>query len=188
MQIVEYHLPNLDYDTLKALEPTNDSYVSVFNKTSNQYEDKMIYRKYKSYGISPTFKETNKSFMFNCQSLEIPKELEPYLQFAQSMDKGYNNCYVNWYDSGENYIEPHSDCNDQLVHNSMIIIINLNEGQYERSFKIQHKDDCGDIKEIKLKHGHCLMFNSAEQTHYRHWVDKEDTKEGRISVTLRMIK
>lgn len=187
MNVIEQHIPYLNYDELKKLEPTEDCFVSVFNKVTNKYVNKPIFRKYKSFGISPSFKETNKSFMFNNQTNDIPKELESYLLFAKAIDNRYNNCYVNWYNSGENYIEPHSDCDNQLVDNSLIIIINLNEGQYERTFKIQHKNG-GDIKEIKLKHGHCLMFNSKEQTDYRHWIDKEDTKEGRISVTLRMIK
>jgi alkylated DNA repair dioxygenase AlkB len=124
--------------------------------------------------------------MFNHYTSTIPKELEFYLNFAQSMNKDYNNCYVNWYDTGKDWIEPHSDCTSQLLENSSIIIINLNEGKYERTFKIQSKNG-GDIQEIKLTHGKCLMFNSKEQESYRHWVDQEDTEEGRISVTLRII-
>lgn len=72
------------------------------------------------------------------------------------------------------------------MHNSQIIIINLNEGSYERTFKIQHKGS-GNIQEIKLSHGKCLMFNIKERENYRHWVDQEDTDEERISVTLRMV-
>ena len=93
---------------------------------------------------------------------------------------------INYYRNGEDYIEPHSDCTAQLVPNSQIIIINLNEGKYERTFKIQHKNG-GVVQEIKLTHGKCLMFNSKEQENYRHWVDQEPTEEGRISVTMRMV-
>jgi len=161
MKIFEHFIPReyLNYAEIKKLEPQQDCEVSIFNKETKQYQKKIIYRKYKSFGLSPSFKETGKSFMFNNQTNDIPKELECYLSFAKLLDKAYNNCYVNWYDSGENYIEPHSDCNDQIIDGSLIIIINLNEGQYERTFKIQHKDG-GEIQQIKLKHGHCLMFDS----------------------------
>ncbi len=186
MKVIEYELNGLNYNDIKKLEPNEECKVSIFNKDSQIYENKTIFRKYKSFGVSPTFKETGKSFMFNHQTDQIPKELESYLLFAQSFNKGYNNCYVNWYDSGKNYIEPHSDCTAQLVQNSLIIIINLNEGNYERTFKIQHKNG-GEIQKIKLTHGKCLMFNSKEQENYRHWIDQEDTDEGRISITLRMV-
>ncbi len=180
MNIIEYNLPNLDYDVLKKLEPNHECEVSVFN---GEYETKKVFRKYMSYGVSPQFAHTNKSYMFNHKQSSIPDVLVPYLEYAKSLNPNYNNCYVNWYDSGENYIHPHSDCTAQLVENSSIIIINLNEGDYERTFKIQHKDG-GD----KLSHGKCLMLNSKEQKSYRHWVNKENTLQGRISVTLRMIK
>lgn len=187
MNVIEYQLNNLNYTLLKQLEPQDLGKVSVFNKETKSYELKPIFRKYQSYGVSPSFQETGKSYMFNNQSDLIPNELQSYLAFAQSLNPNYNNIYVNWYDSGENYIEPHSDCTYQLIPNSTIIIINLNEGAYERTFKIQHKNG-GEIREIKLSHGKCLMFNSKEQENYRHWVDQENTNEGRISVTLRMIK
>lgn len=186
MNVIEYQLDGLCYDTLKRLEPTNDCVVSVFDKEKGVYYDKNVFRKYQSFGVSPVMKETNKSFMFNHQQPTIPKELERYLSFAKSFNDGYNNCYVNWYDDGKNYIDPHSDCTNQLVENSQIIIINLNEGNDERTFKIQHKDG-GPTREIKLSHGKCLMFHSKEKENYRHWVEQEDTDEGRISVTLRMI-
>lgn len=186
MNVIEFEIDNLNYQDLKNLEPSESCEVSVFNKTTQSYETKPVYRKYKSFGVSPSFKNTNKSFMFNHQTSTIPKELEFYLNFAQSLNKDYNNCYVNWYDNGKDWIEPHSDCSSQLLENSSIIIINLNEGKYERTFKIQSKKG-GDIQEIKLSHGKCLMFNSKEQELYRHWVDQEDTEEGRISVTLRII-
>lgn len=186
MKIIEYNYPVPNYNAIKKLEPIDECIVSVYNKNINCYENKPIFRKYKSFGVSPSFKETGKSFMFNHQMSEIPKELVPYITFSKYFNNLYNNCYVNWYDNGSNYIEPHSDCTNQLVPNSMIIIINLNEGNYERTFKIQHKNG-GDIRAIKLTHGKCLMFNSKEQESYRHWIDQEDTQEGRISITLRMI-
>lgn len=191
MNVIEFQindlLEGLSYDELKNLEPKEDCTVSIFNKETNQYVDKMVYRKYQSFGVSPVFQNTNKSFMFNHQTPYVPKELEKYLLFAQSLNSGYNNCYVNWYDSGKNYIEPHSDCTSSLVPNSQIMIINLNEGAYEKTFKIQHKNG-GSIREIKLSNGKCLLFNSKEQEQYRHWVDQEETEEGRISITLRMVK
>lgn len=96
MKVIEFQLDNLNYDELKKLEPQEDCEVSIFNKDTGTYENKRIFCKYKSFGISPAFKETGKSFMFNHQTLTVPDELKSYLAFAQSINAGYNNCYVNW--------------------------------------------------------------------------------------------
>jgi hypothetical protein len=177
------------YNKLQELKPSNKSVVSVFDKTRGLYEDRIVSRTYCSYGVTPIFdSNTNKSYMFNEHQDYIPDILLPYLDFARSLDKRYNNIYINWYGSGDDFIDPHSDCTAKMVDNSSILIINLNEGNYERTFKLQHKYNQDVAKNIKLKHGMCILIDSKEQQEYRHWVDKEETKEGRISLTFRMIK
>jgi len=95
--------------------------------------------------------------------------------------------YINWYKDGQDYIEPHSDCINSLVPNSSILILNLNEGNYERTFKIEHKLNPKDNLNIRLLHNRVIILFTEYQTNYRHWVEQEDTSEGRISVTFRAV-
>lgn len=177
------------YYELKQIEPDIESSVQIYDKTTGTYRNSLVARKYLSYGITPEFdRHTKKSYMFNNKISQLPDELKPFLAFAKTLDERYNNVYVNWYDSGANYIDPHSDCTAKFVPNSKILIMNLNEGQFERTFKIQHKAHMDRVQEIKLENGLCLLLDSKEQESYRHWVGQEDTDEGRISVTFRMIK
>lgn len=190
MNIKIGYLPNnieIDYKKLEELAPDFYPEVSVFNKKLNGYVNKEVYRKYISYGVSPKFKETGKSYMFNNSQKEIPKQLENLLAFAKTLDSNINNVYVNWYKDGEDWIEPHSDCTKSLVEGSKIIILNLNEGEYRRTFKVKNKNNPRDSIEIILGDGMYLVMSAQEQTNYHHWVDKEDTKEGRISITFRAV-
>lgn len=54
--------------------------------------------------------------------------------------------------------------------------------------KIENKFFCKDYLEVPLLHGRLITLDAVEQTQYRHWVPPEDTSEGRISVTFRMVK
>lgn len=194
MKLEIFRLPEqlewLSYQSLKDLEPKNDSEVSVYNKETGEYTLKKVYRKYLSFGVTPEFDSTTKkSYMFNNVEKDLPYPLEMLLDYAKSIDTRFNNIYVNWYKDGNDYIEPHSDCTAKMVNDSQILIINLNEGDYNRTFKLQHKNiSIDDYQELKLSNNMCILMDSKEQENYRHWVDPENTQEGRISVTFRMIK
>lgn len=187
-----FPLPNrltYRYLELKAIQPDDESIVSVYDKNTGTYRNKNVFRTYRSYGVSPAFDlHTAKSYMFNNQIAQLPNELKPFMAFAKTLDSRYNNCYVNWYDSGANHIEPHSDCTAKMVPDSKILIMNLNESWYERTFKMEHKRHVGQTHQITLNHGICIELDSSEQEEFRHWVEPENTDQGRISLTFRMIK
>lgn len=177
-----------EYAKINTLCPTNYQFVSVYDKQSKQYVDKVVHRKYVSFGISPKFKHTGKSFMFNNAVWEYPKELAALLEFAWTVDPRYNNVYVNFYADGTEYIEPHSDCIDSLEKDSKILIVNLNEKiSYCRSFLIKRKEEIWPQIKIPLTHGLCILLDAEKQQEYHHWVGQEPTTEGRISVTFRCV-
>lgn len=177
------------YQTLKDLEPKNDSEVSVYNKETGEYTLKKVYRKYLSFGVTPEFDSTTKkSYMFNNQLFGIPEQLQPFLDYAHKIDTRFNNVYVNWYKDGNDYIEPHSDCTAKMVDNSKILIITFNEGSYKRSLLFQNKLNENDKFSIPLEDKSCILMDSKDQEKYRHGIQKENTQEGRISVTFRMIQ
>lgn len=189
MRIQRFKVPlKINYKDLLKLAPKDYSEVSAFNKILKQYEKRTVNRRYMSYGVSPKFRQTGKSYMFNNQQSNIPEELVDLLTFARTIDNTFNNIYINWYKDGNDYIDPHSDCVSGLEPGSFILIVNFNEGEYCRTFKIQYKEFPENYKEILLENGLAILLGSEEQTKYRHWVDKENTKEGRISVTFRTVK
>lgn len=177
----------MNYEDINKLAPDEYPVVSVFNKETNEYFDKQIFRKYISYGVSPKFKNTGKSYMFNNKGEGVPKELESSLEFARTVYPDTNNVYVNWYKDGEDHIEPHSDCVSSLRKGSPIIIVNLNEGEFERSFIVQSKSDPKDISRFSLRDRMVIVLDAHKQVDYRHWIGREDTKEGRISISFRTV-
>ena len=178
----------VEYSHLVGLAPTEYPQVSVYNKVSEEYELKTIYRKYMSYGKTPDFADTGKSYMFNNKSEDMPVIIQFLLNWAKGVDSRYNNVYVNWYKDGQDFIEPHSDCTNSLVPDSSIMIFNLNEGRYIRTFKIENKLNPEDIMDIPLLNGRAIILFTDDQTNYRHWVGQENTDEGRISITFRAVK
>lgn len=187
-ELIQVPVELLNYNNLKSLEPNKDCYIKKYNKISCKYIKEKVNRKYKSYGVSPKFNpKTKKSYMFTEKTKGVPLLLKPLLGMAKAIDPRFNNVYVNWYDSGDNDIKPHSDCTAGMVEDSKILIVNVNEGNYERIFNLATKT--GDMFDsIVLENGLGILLDSREQEHYRHWVPVSTTKEGRISVTFRMIK
>lgn len=179
---------DINYQDLIELAPKEYPVVSVYNKVLDCYENVIVHRKYVSYGVSPEFKYTGKSYMFNNQVKDVPLVLNKLLEIAKHIDSRFNNIYVNWYADGNDYIDPHSDCINSLISGSPILIMNFNSGEFCRTFKLQSKINEADYKEILLTDKLGIILGSQEQTMYRHWVDKEDTHEGRISVTFRAVR
>lgn len=187
----QFYLPKdfkVDYMALHKLQPSKYGTVSVFIKGLEEYTTNEVGRKYISYGVSPEFKDTGKSYMFNNQRKDIPEQLDAYLKFARTIDDRFNNVYVNWYNSGLDYIAPHSDCIDSLIPGSSILIINLNESAYCRTLHITHKVEEEYYQSITLTDRLCILLDAAEQQQYRHSINLEPTMQGRISITFRSVQ
>lgn len=173
---------------LQTVYSTKESCVSVFQ--GGKYITKKVHREYMSFGVSPEFDEsTNKSYMFNNKNNDVPSLLQPLLEMARTIDTRFNNIYVNWYKDGNSYIDPHSDCIAKLEEGSPILIVNFNEGDYNRHFYLKPKSpEDKTLIDIELQNNICLLMDSKWQSNYRHWIDKEDTNQGRVSVSFRVVR
>jgi alkylated DNA repair dioxygenase AlkB len=124
----------------------------------------------------------------------LPAAILPLWQWAQDSkyaeDGEFNQCLVNWYENGNNYIGAHSDDESQLVENSTIISISLGA---TRKFRIRSKDDKNYRYDVDLESGTAAIMMDDMQKRYKHEIVKVSGKKGagigrRINVTFRKFK
>lgn len=177
---------NENFDNMFNIAPADNGVVQVVNKETGEYEQKPIFRKYKSYLKQVPFdKNTGKSYMFGadeptCDFIELPDIFRPF------MLEGYNQCTVNWYKGGVDYIEPHGDCIAKLERGSNIVVISVNRNKKEHAIMNIYNTNGTTVKDIPLMSGTLLEMSQGFQVDYRHGVKVSDYD--RISITLRAVK
>lgn len=186
-KLPENLINNFKFESIFKLKPEANNKVIIFDRANGEYKEKTIFRSYNSYLNVPEFDpETKKSYMFVHKSEELPKELESFLSFAQSIDPRYNQMAVNWYNP-EDYIELHRDCTNKMIsEDSDILMININESDdvYSlRQFIMQDVETKEMASAPLLNNNYYIIKNN--KTH-RHAVGKG--VERRVSITFRMIK
>ncbi len=118
----------------------------------------------------------------------IIEKIEP-LVLSQAGTTMLNNCLVNWYQDGEQYIGPHSDNEKELYTLSPVISLSLGATRkFRLTPKPSYKADASSV-DINVSDGDLLIMGGATQfTHY-HSVPKSKTcKERRISITMRCMR
>lgn len=178
------------FKDLMKLAPKNLNCVLVYNKAKKEHEEKQIYRRYRSYGKVPEFDpRIKKSYMFSgWEGLEKEQDIPEVVKNIMEDNPEYNQCVVNWYMSGDEYIEPHSDCDAHMIDNYKIKIINFTEVP-DRIFRLKHKTDSRKDINIKLGNNTEIILDKRLNTEYRHEVPASSNfKSQRVSVTLRQIK
>jgi alkylated DNA repair dioxygenase AlkB len=118
------------------------------------------------------------------RALPVPKELEPFLRWAQeAVHEGLNGLLLNWYD-GElaHYIGPHHDETRDLVIDVPIVTISLGE---ERVFRLIHEKRKAK-RDFCARDGAVFIMPYETNLAWKHSVPKFARFKGRrISVTLR---
>lgn len=177
--------------------------VIVYNKDSKQYNQREIFRHYKSFGYTPGFKEIGKSYMFGettgkAYMFDETKEskdtyVEPELDILKELlswtngyfGKGNWNLYVNAYEP-EDYIELHSDCTNSIEEGSDIIIMSIyDKDSTSRCIKFVSKSE-DDSFEIPLNADSIIKMDAKIQEKWRHSIDKGTGR--RIGITFRRMK
>lgn len=165
--------------------------VIVFDKNLQQHYIKEIFRKYKSFGNVPKFDPNHKkSYMFSDNVLDtftdpIPEEYKQYIDFIKNLDSRYNQFVINVYESGQNYIEPHSDCDKDMVCDYRILILSLGQ---TRTMRLTSRKS-SDVKiDVELKDNSIFLLDKDLNSNYRHEILQDDSKNQRISITARMMK
>jgi alkylated DNA repair dioxygenase AlkB len=146
----------------------------------------------------------------------LPDEFEPYLVFANNLidtllninNVGYqlikyrfNQCLINWYPTGLDYIGKHSDDENPLVTNSPIFSLTIYNPDQEREiktnpriFRLKAKPSTTNSTflnnyDIKLEQGMYIIMGGTTQKTHTHEVPKTTKMVAqRINITFRCFK
>lgn len=185
----------ITFEKLERLAPEGKSSVRVYDKETGTHVHKQIYRSFLSTGNVPEFDPgVEKSYMMSGfdESEYVPLEdLDPELkalfEHVQRVNPKYNQMTINWYLSGDEYIEMHRDCDNAMIDDYKISIFNYcNEAGNDRVFVIEGD---GQREELALTDGEVITLDKYLNTEFRHGVPPSDNPESkRISVTFRQMK
>lgn len=163
-----------NFDALFNLHPINKGSVIVHNTMVD------VNRWYTSYMNTPKWDlKSGYSYMFsdiygNFKEKYLPEQFMPFLEYVNKDKNVYNQVVVNWYETSDNYIAQHSDCEIGLNTDVPIIILTLNKNDIDfRTLKITSKKNITkDPVLVPLKHGSIIKLGGDIQKKYRHGVPK----------------
>ncbi len=196
------------YWKIEEHRPQGKSFVLVYDKETQTHKQKFIYRTYINFLNTPKFDDSvKKSYMF-CGDVrgEIPQVFSEIFDYALSLDPNYNQMTVNYYEDGDDFIEPHSDCTAKMIDNAKILIVNVvPKGSLPRPFvfTVKNKEpgrliQIDDIMRtsmiennlnIQTKNGTVIEMSREDQEIYRHEVPKTgNPSHKKITITFRQMK
>lgn len=165
--------------------------VLVYDKESKKHFNKKIFRHYIALGKIPKFDPNHKkSYMFHGaegpkELLELPHAFQDAIKNIKKIDSRYNQFVINLYETGNNFIEPHSDCDKDMVDDYSILILSLGQ---ERILRLSDRNDCNEYEDILLKDNSIYILDKNTNKTKRHEILKSETNNSRISITARMMK
>jgi putative IMPACT (imprinted ancient) family translation regulator len=122
------------------------------------------------------------TFEWSPASLEIKKAVEEKLLLPQTM----NHCVTNYYRDGTDFIGHHSDKDLDLNRNGVIVSVSLGD---ERIMELKRRSEPKDTTRITLPPRSMLVLGPKTNKEFSHSIlQKTDSNEARISLTLREVK
>lgn len=133
----------------------------------------------------------------------LPIAFQPFLDYVNAAlcrneKTKFNQVVINWYETGDDYVSPHSDCLIGMVEGSSIVVLSLVEGSSggtaaaasPRTFRIQKRGPTNDNLykhvDVKSRHGSVIQMCGRVQQKFRHGVPKTTEHcARRISITFR---
>ena len=179
----------------KYLDENNDTYIDT---------DSICSRYQSSYGKTPKQNlKLSLSYMYSGvdDSLindDIPIDFKPFYDYIYSIDSQYNQCIVNWYNDGKDFIPHHSDCTIGMIPDPKVSIISLypNDDTY-RTLSIKPKKRYGEYLDkdynydkinINMKQGSIITMGGSSMHHaFTHGINKDTNEYSRISVSFRQM-
>jgi alkylated DNA repair dioxygenase AlkB len=168
-----------EFEYLWSLRPQEEQYIKMLGKKI------AIPRRNKAYGKSYSFAGITEE-----KAQETPDIIQRYIDYT-----GGNGALVNWYDTGLEYIGPHSDNEKQLVKDSDIFTISFGEN---RTFRVrptkvaQHKYDKELKKDFNTQDNEIIVMSGKFQEEFKHSIPLTKKiknvgkwKGKRISITIR---
>lgn len=204
-----FYLPESFLDTTASFLDMWELHPDEYGKVFIAGKERSTPRYQQTYGYSYKFSGMDH------ECLPIPKEIVPFLKWANIQEygtlygcKGYNQVIINWYEP-HHHIGAHSDDEHQLVtsKNAETTVWSLTLLRHDqlllnkslRTFRIKPKKKTKDQKintdslDIRLDHGLVLVMGGRCQREYTHQVVKISSKTqentgDRINITFRCFK
>ena len=101
-------------------------------------------------------------------------------------DYQFNSVLVNFYENGNCFIPPHSDSEECIEEDSVIVTVSLGA---TRSIKFYNRLTGEEAQTIELRHGELTAMSKLSQKLYKHEILPDPhCSEKRVSLTFRLIK
>jgi len=142
-----------------------------------RWDESMAARKTASFGVP-----YNYSQMSYPAAPMHPALVPVVVSLQERLDVSFNNCLLNYYETGENRMGFHSDDTSDLVEGSGVAIISLGT---QRDITYRKKDNKEIQVSFALKPGSLLYMDSILQTEWTHAIKKDKCAGTRISLTWR---
>lgn len=156
-------------------------HLSLFNdlQTNVIWDERMAARKTASYGVAYNYSQIEYPYQPLPESLKAIAE-----RIGQTLGFTPNNCLLNYYLDGSSSMGFHADQTDILVENTGVVIVSLGVTRTLSFRKINDKQTTCDYD---LVSGSLLYMDNEVQRHWQHAIPKDNTTNGRISLTFREI-
>lgn len=144
------------------------------------WDESMSARKTASYGVAYNYSQMsypNQDFLPELSLLVL--EIEKLLQFRP------NNCLINYYLTGSSRMGFHSDQTDILARDTGVVILSLGA---TRTLSFRNINNQEIRHHYPLPEGSFIYMTNEVQDNWQHAIPKDDTTEGRISLTFRKIE
>jgi alkylated DNA repair dioxygenase AlkB len=144
------------------------------------WDDRMAARRTASFGRPYNYSQ------INYPETPIPFDLLPLLARLNSrLHVQFNNCLLNYYETGDNTMGFHSDDTAGLVPGTGVAIISLGS---IRDITYRSKNAPAVKKSYPLNPGTLLYMDDRVQEHWLHAIKRQKDAGPRISLTWRAFK
>lgn len=167
------------------IEIENDFYSdheALFNSllTSIEWDDRMSARRTASFGRPYNYSQ------IDYPETPIPCELRAiFVLLRERLGIEFNNCLLNFYETGDNTMGFHSDETAGLISGTGVAIVSLGS---TRDITYRSKTQPDIQRSFPLKPGSLLYMDDVVQEHWVHAIKRQKNAGPRISLTWRAFR
>ena len=179
------------YSSFFSPDESSEYFQILLNEIEWQEDDIKVFGKtYKQPRLTALYGMNNASYRYSGITM-FPKPFNSILKeiktkIEEITEIKFTTVLLNFYRDGSDSNGWHSDDEKELGENPLIASISLGA---ERTFRLRHKKDKTQKKNLILQHGSLLIMKGETQHHWQHCIpkSKKDIKP-RINLTFRVIK
>ena len=179
------------YSSFFSPKESSEYFQILLNEIEWQEDDIKVFGKtYKQPRLTALYGMNNASYRYSGITM-FPKPFNSILKeiktkIEEITEIKFTTVLLNFYRDGSDSNGWHSDDEKELGENPVIASISLGA---ERTFRLRHKKDKTQKKNLILQHGSLLIMKGETQHHWQHCIpkSKKDIKP-RINLTFRVIK